>query len=356
MSTQVETVVENAQVKTPKVPVPVETTKVEPTQVVGLKRLRSASLLASNAISEAERIYKYARGLTPAFLESSVSWGEDTVVAVTAPVVAKAQDAGDKLLHFVDSKIDYTLITADEIYTKTLSSVLSLHQSNMKSFTTASEKYFTFLMSTANWVVDRLNPIKGVKAARATLASALETAKEASDPDVAVTMAADAWAKFSAHPAVSKMLTTAAPVTTYGYATFNKVHDNVVVSSLYKKVLDTTASTLGYATTTTPYRLGVSYLYPFIQPYSEPALDTVSKSKVVNEVMDFWKPVTGKPLPRSVQSFIHCFFKRLDPVALAARQPAKAADYVQEAPARAAEREALAAKKSTELLHVDSCE
>ncbi len=49
--------------------------------------------------------------------------------------------------------------------------------------------------------MDHLNPVKGVKAARTTFMAALQTAKEATDPDVAVAMASDAWTKFSSIPA-----------------------------------------------------------------------------------------------------------------------------------------------------------
>lgn len=265
---------------------------------VGLKRLRSASVLASNAHTQAERIYKSARALTPTFLEPSLAKVEDTVSAMAAPAVAKAQDAGDKLLLFADSKVDIALTTADQMYSNTktnvsqsLSSVLAIHQSNMKTFSEASEKYFQYLTSTADWVVDKLNPVKGVQAARDTLNAALKTAKEASDPDVAVQMAQDAWSKFSSIPAVSKLLTTAEPVTKLGCSTFSKFHDAVVVSNLYKSTLETAMSALGWASATTPYRMSAYYLYPWVQPVADPALETVGKSQVVNQVVDYWKPV-----------------------------------------------------------------
>ena len=57
------------------------------------------------------------------------------------------------------------------------------------------------LSKTADWVADKLNPVKGVRAARETLASALQTARAATDPDVAVQMATDSWNKFAAYPA-----------------------------------------------------------------------------------------------------------------------------------------------------------
>ena len=86
------------------------------------------------------------------------------------------------------------------------------------------------LSKAADWVAELLNPVKGVQAARATLASALETAKAAADPDVAVTMGTDAWNRFAAHPAVAKLLSTAEPATSLGYQAFVQLHDTLVVS------------------------------------------------------------------------------------------------------------------------------
>ena len=56
------------------------------------------------------------------------------------------------------------------------------------------------------------------------------------------------------------------------------------MSPLYKSALDTTYSTLGWASTSTPYRLGAQLLYPWVQPVADPALETLNKSKVVHQV------------------------------------------------------------------------
>ncbi len=55
-------------------------------------------------------------------------------------------------------------------------------------------------------------------------------------------------------------------------------------SPLYKFTFDTTFSTLGWATTSVPYRLGAQLIYPFVQPVADPAIETVNKSKVVHQV------------------------------------------------------------------------
>ena len=70
-----------------------------------LKRLGSATSLAACATTQAEFLYKKARSLAPSFLEPSIARVEDTVATAAAPVVAKAQDAGDKLLQFADNRV-----------------------------------------------------------------------------------------------------------------------------------------------------------------------------------------------------------------------------------------------------------
>ena len=56
------------------------------------------------------------------------------------------------------------------------------------------------------------------------------------------------------------------------------------MSPLYKMTFDTTFSTLGWASSSTPYRLGAQLIYPFVQPVADPAFETVNKSKVVHQV------------------------------------------------------------------------
>lgn len=73
-----------------------------------LKRLgfvQNTAKLAYNVTGNVEKLYKSVRSLTPQFVEPTVSNIEDKVVAYTAPVVAKSQDLGDKLLHTLDDQV-----------------------------------------------------------------------------------------------------------------------------------------------------------------------------------------------------------------------------------------------------------
>eukprot|EP00195_Chlamydomonas_chlamydogama_P010514 CAMPEP_0202899842 /NCGR_PEP_ID=MMETSP1392-20130828/8877_1 /ASSEMBLY_ACC=CAM_ASM_000868 /TAXON_ID=225041 /ORGANISM="Chlamydomonas chlamydogama, Strain SAG 11-48b" /LENGTH=250 /DNA_ID=CAMNT_0049586119 /DNA_START=107 /DNA_END=856 /DNA_ORIENTATION=- len=241
-----------------------------------LKRLgfvQSGTNMAYGAASYVESLYKRVRPLAPSFVEPLAAKVEDSVVATVAPVVAKAQDAGDKLLHFADDKVDYIINTADHALTNGkssvsygLSSVRELHENNMKTFSTTTEAYFDSMSKAADWISERLNPVKGVQAATDTLKATIQKAREATDPDVAVKLAADGWNKFASYPPVAKFLQTVEPGTKLSYQAFTRVHDMVVSSPLYRTALDAASGTANFVASTPPYKLGAQYLYPLVQP------------------------------------------------------------------------------------------
>ncbi|GFH25691.1 oil globule associated protein [Haematococcus lacustris] len=137
-----------------------------------LKRLGFVHQGASYAYSytgTAEKLYKTARSFAPTFVEPTLAQVEDRVVAITAPVVAQAQDLSEKALHIADDQ---------------------------------------------------------------------------------------SW-------------------------------------PLYSKVVSTGVSTLSWATTTTPYKLGAQYMYPLVQPVADPALAKITNSKVINGTLSYWKPTAS---------------------------------------------------------------
>lgn len=76
----------------------------------------------------------------------------------------------------------------------------------------------------------------------------------------------------------------AEPATNLALQAFVSLHDSLVVSPAYKSALNTTASTLTYASTTTPYKLGAQYVYPIVKPVAEPAITKVTHSKIFGQV------------------------------------------------------------------------
>jgi len=265
-----------------------------------LKRLQLVQDGASYLVGYtgyAEKLYKTARGFIPSFVEPTVATVEDRVIAATAPVVAKAQDVSDKMLHIADEQVDYILNTADKTLSggkktveDSLGGVKALHDTNVKTFKEATTAYFEYVKAISDWARDKLNPIKGGQLALDTLNLAMQKAKEATDPDVAAKMAVDAWNTFSSVPVVAKVLDTADPVTKVALNSFYKLHDSLVSWPLYSVVVNQGANTLKWATSTTPYRLGAQLVYPLVQPVADPALTRINNSKVINAALQYWKP------------------------------------------------------------------
>lgn len=74
-----------------------------------LKRLgfvQQGATVAQSASAQAERVYKSVRSFTATMpvVDNAVNKAEEVATASLAPIVAKAQDVGDKLLHFADDK------------------------------------------------------------------------------------------------------------------------------------------------------------------------------------------------------------------------------------------------------------
>lgn len=127
--------------------------------------------------------------------------------------------------------------------------------------------------------------------ARASLAAAMERAKEVgSDPDAAMAAASEAWTGFATLPPVAKVLETAEPATKASVTAFTRLHDALVAAPVYKSMLERASLTLNYASGTTPYKLSAQYLWPMVQPIADPAINKVSQSKVAATMKDYWSP------------------------------------------------------------------
>ncbi|KAJ9515661.1 hypothetical protein QJQ45_002709 [Haematococcus lacustris] len=268
-----------------------------------LRRLGFVQQGASYAYSytgTAEKLYKTVRSFAPTFVEPHLANLEDKAVAITAPVVAQVQDLSEKALHIADDQVDCLLSTADKAVAgskkgvaDSLTGVKEMHEKNMQAYQAASNSYFEYIKGISDWAKDKLNPIKGGQLALDTLNAAIAKAQEATDPDVAAKMAMDAWSQFASVPVVAKVLETADPVTQSGLSSFYKLHDTLVSWPLYSKVVATGVSTLSWAATTTPYKLGAQYMYPLVKPVADPALAKLTNSKVIADTLDYWKPTAS---------------------------------------------------------------
>jgi hypothetical protein len=102
-------------------------------------------------------------------------------------------------------QVEYTVDTsykAVESGKSTLASTLNgtkaFHDTNLKSFADAREKYFKYVEDSADYVKGVLNPKPLIDTTYAALKDALARAQTLADPDVAVDTVHEAWTKFAA--------------------------------------------------------------------------------------------------------------------------------------------------------------
>jgi hypothetical protein len=79
-----------------------------------------------------------------------------------------------------------------------LETTKSFHNTNLKSFSDAREKYFKYVEHSAEYVKSTLNPKSYVDSSYAAMKDALAKAQTMADPDVAVDTVHQAWIKFAA--------------------------------------------------------------------------------------------------------------------------------------------------------------
>lgn len=245
-----------------------------------LKRLSFVRDGSTAAYSVSETLYLRLRSLTPSSLTPTL----EQVESLATPLVTRAASLGQHALVLADAQVDAVVTTADK---------------GLKH--TQIQEYLSFLSKAGDYARERGSGLAqsardSIAAASNTLQAAVNKARETADPDVAVPLAWDAWTKFASFPAVAKLLDTAEPAIKTGVSTFYSLHDNLVAAPVYAAVIDRTASTLTFATTTTPYKLGAQYLYPIVKPVADPAITTVSHSRVVNQVVEYWRPTAAVPV------------------------------------------------------------
>jgi hypothetical protein len=87
--------------------------------------------------------------------------------------------------------------TGKSTIASTLNGTKAFHDTNLKSFADAREKYFRYVEDTADYVKGRLNPKPYIDTTYASLKAALARAQTLADPDVAVDTVHEAWTKFA---------------------------------------------------------------------------------------------------------------------------------------------------------------
>nr|AEW43286.1 major lipid droplet protein [Dunaliella parva] len=260
-----------------------------------LRRLGFVRSYAGSAASLLAPILLTVQSFGDRVLESVGT--KESLAAYTTPLLERTTDIGDSLLSTVDQQVDYMLNTGNSMVrttsqtvTDSVSGVRDIHNSNLSYLSNAFQTLLTNLQRTTDWAIENLNPVRIAHTGSDWAKATFVRAQELLDPDTLYNFLQERWAAVSSIPVVKGMLDTAQPITNASWSAFVGLHDFLVNSSLYKFSVDSGFSAWGWAKSTTPYKLGMQYLYPIVQPVADPAIHKVSSSKVVNSVLDYWAP------------------------------------------------------------------
>ncbi|KAG1668317.1 hypothetical protein FOA52_011214 [Chlamydomonas sp. UWO 241] len=210
-------------------------------------------------------------------------------------------------LRWSDTQLDAVLTVAEaraaELAAARKRATALMHEAHRDGVRASLDKYMTNMLLMAEHVMEQLRVREhaaklqagvaaAVASAREALASGVVRARAIADPSTAAASAAAAWGSFVSTPAVARLLEAASPATKAGLARLAAAHDALVAAPLYSKAVATGASSLEYAATTTPYKLGEKYL----RPYCPEVLTQVAESKALAQVVDYFRPV-APPAP-----------------------------------------------------------
>lgn len=263
------------------------------------KRLGFLHSSVERASGLLQSLYSNVRAYTPSALRPTVESAESAAASYTAPLLARAVDLGGNVLRAADENVNYVINTGNSAIATSkktvqdgLTSVQTIHARNLQHLRSAFSSYLTTVQQTSDWAVKNLNPVRGVRAALDGLRAGLARLQELADPDTFAHFVQERWAAFASIPLVASVLDTVHPITNALSSIFYSLHDFVVSWGLYSTALDLGKSAWGWISESYPYRLGAQYLYPLVQPVADPTLAKLTKSKIINSTLDFWKPTT----------------------------------------------------------------
>lgn len=259
-----------------------------------LKRLAFVPEVAEKAVNTASSLYSTSKTYVPASLKPRLDGLEEQVGNLSAPYVAKAQDTSSELLKTIDQKVDTVVGQAQQVYQSNTSYLQQqlekqkqFHAANLESYRAAREQYLKKVEDSVDFL--KQHGLTGAaKAAADEVGAKLADAQKL--PGYLIHQVQEAVHRLLAFPPVSKLLETARPQLDAAYATYAKLHDNVVASPRYKQAYDLSLQVLGRVQASSLYQTAATRLYPVVQPYADPAYAKVVSSPYYQLAVEQLKP------------------------------------------------------------------
>lgn len=325
-------------------------TETKMAENTGLKKLSFVPENITKGYTIASNVYTTAKSYVPAPLQTHLSRVEETVTAVSAPYISKAQDKGTELLKAVDERVraprgpaprwllarrildgpaaaarwlqaparpfeltsppsppapqvESAVQGAGQVYqsnTAYLSSQLekqkAFHHSNMESYKAAREQYLKRVEDSVEFV--RANGVTGAaKRAADEVAAAVGEARKL--PGLVLQRVHDAFDRLAALEPVHKALATARPAVDAAYQRYDSLHAAVVRSPSYRRAYDLGTSAVARAQETSVFRAAKDSLYPLVAKFADPALETVAASPYYQAALAHIAPVATVAAPQA---------------------------------------------------------
>lgn len=208
-----------------------------------------------------------------------------------APVITTLADKSDKLLHVVDSQVDAAVKTANNV----IENQKQFHAQNLEQYKAARQAYLKRIEAVVMFVKDKglsgtvqylVDDVKErlaiVKAIPDTMFAAGKGAIESLVTSVS---------KLMEHPQVKGFVETLTPAAKMAWGQYMTVHDRVVALGLYRFSYDKATSLVSYAQGTGLFKFAQNRLYPYVQPYADPALETMMERGYYQALLNHVKPV-----------------------------------------------------------------
>jgi hypothetical protein len=241
-----------------------------------LKRLEFVKGYVAQGVSITESVYQTARGFVPGFVEPYAKQLEETALNVAAPYLTLAQDSAEKVLVTVDGQVDSTLTTVFGA----VDYARGVHESNMKTYNSAKDQYFSVVESTVNHVKQLLDPTPYVQWAG-------QQVEYYADPDKIVDTGVQYAEKVASFGPVPKVVEIADPLIKTSLKTYGSVHDTVVSLPLYKTAWGLIWSTSNTLQESWP----AQKLYTVLAPLADPLYSNLTNSKYLKQLETHLKPL-----------------------------------------------------------------
>lgn len=260
-----------------------------------LKKLQFVPEVGAKSVNVAGNVYSAAKDYVPESLKPQLNKVEESVVNLSAPYVAYAQDKSIAVLKGADDRVDKAVQSATNVYQSNstylqqqISKMEQFHNSNLESYKAAREAYLKKVEESVDFL--KANGLTGT--AKAAADEVLARISKARDlPSYLIKQVHDSYEKLAALEPVQHVVERVKPAVDAAYGRYLSLHDSVVATNQYKRAYTLGQSVLTRAQSTILYQKAKENLYPLFAPYADPALAQLTASPYYKAAVQHLTPI-----------------------------------------------------------------